>query len=114
MKNKLIAIILTTAVIGGVGSTAYAAEISSNNTSNVVVSKSKSNCSYKKKHDRLSKKKHPFHHLVCNNRPTNCPGNGDIEEVVPPTTIEKGGHGWPPFFCWHAHLLTHAHAPVTL
>ena len=85
MKNKLIAIILTTAVIGGVGSTAYAAEISSNNTSNVVVSKSKSNCSYKKKHDRLSKKKHPFHHLVCNNRPTNCPGNGDIEEVVPPT-----------------------------
>ena len=85
MKNKLIAIVLTTAVIGGVGSTAYAAEISSNNTSNVVVSKSKSNCSYKKKHDRLSKKKHPFHHLVCNNRPTNCPGNGDIEEVVPPT-----------------------------
>ena len=20
-----------------------------------------------------------------------------VEEVVPPTTIEKGGHGWPPF-----------------
>ena len=83
MKNKLIAIILTTAVIGGVGSTAYAAEISSNNTSNVVVSK---NCRYKKKHDRLSKKKHPFHHLGCNrpnNRPNNCPGNGDINELPP-------------------------------
>lgn len=83
MKNKLIAIVLTTAVIGGVGSTAYAAEISSNNTSNVVVSKS---CRYKKKHDRLSKKKHPFHHLGCNrpnNRPNNCPGNGDINELPP-------------------------------
>lgn len=83
MKNKLIAIVLTTAVIGGVGSTAYAAEISSNNTSNVVVSK---NCRYKKKHDRLSKKKHPFHHLGCNrpnNRPNNCPGNGDINELPP-------------------------------
>ena len=65
---------------------AYAAEINSNNTSNVVVSKEKSNCSYKKKHDRLFKKKHPFHHLGCNNRPTNCPGNGDIDEVIPPTT----------------------------
>lgn len=85
MKNKLIAIVLTTSIIGGVGSTAYAAGIGSNDTSNVVVRK----CSYKKRHDRLFKKRHPFYNGGCTNRPNNGTENGDIDEIIPPIIGDK-------------------------